>query len=66
MSVYLNKGVTMFKINETSWYKVSDRSDTTKFGKVVEIKDYRDIEGPYIVATIKFEDNSLAFLKERR
>lgn len=48
------------------WFKVSDYSETVKFGEVIEIKQYRDIEGEYIVATIQFEDNSKAFLKERR
>lgn len=56
----------MFKIGETGWFKVSDYSDKVNFGKVLEVKQYRDIEGEYIVATIQFEDNSKAFLKERR
>lgn len=56
----------MFKTGETGFYNVSDYSTKQKYGKVFEIKHYRDIEGEYIVATIQFEDNSRTFLKERR
>lgn len=53
----------MFKTGETGFYKVSDYSTKQKYGKVFEIKHYRDIDGEYIVATIQFEDNSKAFLR---
>lgn len=55
-----------FVVGESGWYKVSNTSNKERFGKVLEIKSYKSINGPYNVATIKFEDNSIAYLKETK
>lgn len=49
------------QIGSWGWFPVSDTSETQRFGRIEELKNY----GNYNVWKITFEDKSCAFLSDK-